>query len=135
MAPVADLHSQTFWEGLRLGKVVVQHCADCGMTFFPHLPNCPECAGRKLSAQTSPGTGTIYSWVRVHRALSDDPVVSLPYAIVTVDLDEGGRIFGRMEPHESASIGATVQAGFVDHGDWTELVFHPRNPRTAGAGR
>jgi uncharacterized protein len=126
-APVADLHSRTFWEGLRVRKIIVQQCSACDLTFFPHLPACPNCGSRELSDRTVSGHGTVYSWVRVHRALSDEPAVDAPYAIVTVDLDEGARLFARMEPHASASIGLEVQAGFIDHDGWTELLFRPRD--------
>jgi uncharacterized OB-fold protein len=132
-APQADLHSASYWEGLRAGKVVVQCCRACGLTFFPHLPTCPRCASREVVDQESGGTGTVYSWVRVHRALSDEPVVDPPYAVVTVDLDGGGRVFGRLEPHDAAGVGLAVRPRFVDHGDWTELVFEPRPIEGAGS--
>ena len=106
-------------------------CVACDLTFFPHLPTCPRCASRDVADQEAGGTGTVYSWVRVHRALSDDPVVDPPYAVVTVDLDGGGRVFGRLEPHDAARIGLAVTPRFVDHGDWTELVFAPREAGTA----
>jgi hypothetical protein len=34
-------------------------------------------------------------------------------------------MFGRIEPHESATIGLAVAGSFVDHEGWTELVFVP----------
>jgi hypothetical protein len=71
----------------------------------------------------------VYSWVRVHRPLSDVPVVEPPYVVATVELDDGCRMFGRIEPHESATIGLTVAGSFVDHEGWTELVFIPVSSR------
>jgi uncharacterized OB-fold protein len=49
----------------------------------------------------------------------------VPYTIATVDLDGGGRIFGRVEPAEAAAIGLAVGPVFVDHDGWTELRFAP----------
>ncbi len=78
-----------------------------------------------MADQVTAGSGTVYSWVRVHRPLSDRPVVAPPYVVATVELEDGCRMFGRIEPQESAAIGLSVGADFVDHGRWTELVFVP----------
>ena len=97
--------------------------------FFPRLPTCPRCGGRRLVDETVSGAGTVYSWVRVHRALGDTPVVEPPYVVATIDLDDGCRMFGRIEPHQSAAIGLAVTPAFVDHDGWTELVFAPGSPQ------
>jgi hypothetical protein len=78
-----------------------------------------------VADQVTAGSGTVYSWVRVHRALSDAPVVEPPYVVATVELDDGCRLFGRIEPQELVAIGMPVSPGFIDHGPWTELVFVP----------
>jgi uncharacterized OB-fold protein len=119
------MHSAVFWEGLGRHEIVVERCSDCARDFFPHLPTCPWCGGRNVIEQVVSGEGSIYSWVRVHRALSDEPVVEPPYVVATIELEDGCRVFGRIEPHEAASIGLAVTPGFIDHGEWTELVFHP----------
>jgi uncharacterized OB-fold protein len=144
--PRPDVHSSAFWDGLRQQRVVVQHCQNCLGDFFPHLPGCPRCASRKLVDRVVSGTGTVYSWVRVDRELSEDSV-PVPYAIVTVDLDVepttgapigpvpavqaeiplACRMFGRLVPHEAAAVGLAVEATFTDHGSWTELLFTPRS--------
>ena len=72
------------------------------------------------------GEGTVYSFVRVHRALTPAMGDDVPYAVATVDLDAGVRMLGRVEPPETARIGARVEPRFVDHGDWTELRFAVR---------
>jgi uncharacterized OB-fold protein len=123
--PEGDLHSDAFWEGLRHRRVVVGRCLDCQRDFFPRLPTCPRCGGRHLVDETVSGSGTVYSWVRVHRPLSETPVVQTPYVVATVELDDGCRMFGRIEPHQSAAIGLAVIATFVDHDGWTELAFAP----------
>ena len=61
----------------------------------------------------------------MHRALSDDPVVAAPYVVATIELDDGCRMFGRIEPHEAAAIGLEVMPRFIDHDGWTELIFAP----------
>ncbi len=143
-APHPDAHSAAFWDGLRRHEVLVQHCGTCGCDFLPHVPACPGCGSRRLSVRPVRGTGTVYSWVGVHRALSADPPVDVPYAIATVDLDTGVsrgsaaprpggsvdriacRMFGRLLPPEAVAIGLAVEPHFIDHDAWAELAFRPR---------
>lgn len=139
--PVPDRHSRPFWEGLARHEVVVARCSACGRTFFPHLPACPWCASGSVAEVVVPGTGVIYSWVRVCRALVPDPAAPPPYVVATVELDTEGaradgdpgccRIFGRLVPHEAAAIGIAVGPSFVARDGWTELVFEPLASRRA----
>jgi uncharacterized OB-fold protein len=65
----------------------------------------------------------VYSYVTAHQAVSPGDDGDLPYTVATVELDEGPRVLGRVEPPLSVSVGAGVQAVFVDHPEWTELRF------------
>src|SRR6267154_199273 len=71
--PDDDLHSAAFWEGLRRREVVVGRCLDCRRNFFPHLPSCPRCGGRRLADQVTAGSGTVYSWFRGRPGVSYTP--------------------------------------------------------------
>jgi len=124
-APTPDQLSEPFWAALADRRVLVQECPSCGARRFPRLPSCPRCAAEGGVDVDVPGTGTVYSFVRVHRALTPASADEVPYAIATVDLDGGGRIFGRVEPAEAVEIGLAVAPRFVDHGGWTELRFTP----------
>jgi hypothetical protein len=121
--PITDLDSEPFWAALRRGAVVVQACDECGRHRFGRVGACPYCGAPGGSDVEIAGTGTIYSFVRVHRALTDAMAGDVPYAVATVDLDGGARMLGRVEPPGAARIGAHVSPVFVDHGDWTELRF------------
>jgi hypothetical protein len=125
-APVADRESAPFWDGLAARRIRLQVCRACGRQRFPRMPSCPYCGEPGGTDVVVPGTGRVYSWVRVHRLLSagaDD--VELPYAVVTVTLDTGPRIVGRLEPADRATVDLPVRPLFVDHGGWTELRFQP----------
>jgi uncharacterized protein len=127
-APVADRESAAFWDGLRERRVVVQACRACGRHRFPRMPSCPYCGEPGGTDVVVPGTGRVYSWVRVHRPLSPavaDAGGELPYAVVTVSLDTGPRLVGRLEPADRAAVDLPVRPLFVDHGGWTELRFQP----------
>jgi uncharacterized OB-fold protein len=123
-APEADADSEGFWAALREHRVVLQRCTACGRVRFPPMPGCPRCGATGCEEAEAGGAGTVYSWVRVHRS-SGEAAGDVPYAVATVDLDEGCRMFGRLEPHAAAAIGLRVGFAFVDHAEWTELRFRP----------
>jgi uncharacterized OB-fold protein len=45
--------------------------------------------------------------------------------VATVELTEGPRLLGRVEPPAPLAIGDRVVSRFVDHATWTELYFEP----------
>ena len=126
-APEADDESRPLWDALSAHRVVVQECRACSRRRLERMPTCPWCGSGKYRDIEVAGTGVVYSWVRAHRALRPGAAEDdLPYAIATVDLDGGGRVFGRLEPPDAAAIGLAVGPRFVDHPGWTELRFSAR---------
>ena len=123
--PEPDVESAAFWAGVTDRRIILQECASCGRRRLPRMPACPYCGASGCADVEVSGTGTIYSWVRVQRDLGSGTGEDVPYTVVTVDLDGGGRVFGRLDPPEAAVIGALVEPRFVTHGDWTELAFGP----------
>jgi uncharacterized OB-fold protein len=73
----------------------------------------------------STGRGLVYSFVTARVAVSPGYVGSLPYSVATVELEEGPRLLGRIEPPSPLAIGDRVVSRFVDHATWTELYFEP----------
>ena len=124
-APTVDEVSAPYWAALAERRVVVQRCGACGRQRFPRLPSCPYCATPGGEDVEITGTGTVYSWVRVERALTPAFDDQVPYTIATVELDGGGRVLGRLEPASSVVIGLPVAPTFFDHPGWTELRFRP----------
>lgn len=126
--PDLDPDNAPFFAALRRHAVVVQECAECGRRRFGRLPACPYCGTPGGADVEVSGEGVVYSFVRVHRALSPAMAHDVPYAVATVDLDAGVRMLGRVEPPEAAAIGLRVGPAFVDHDDWTELRFRVVDP-------
>jgi uncharacterized OB-fold protein len=125
-APEPDVESAAYWEALRAHRVVVQRCTSCMRHRFPPMPACPYCGARGVEQVTVAGTGRIYSFVRVHRALTPAMTGQVPYAVAVVQLDEGPRLIGRVDGDGDAlpaTIDAAVAPRFVDHDTWTELRF------------
>ena len=122
--PRPDADSRCYWDDLAAEHLSVQECASCRRRRFPPMPSCPYCAavGTVIREATA---GTVYSWVTVRRAFQDAFAADVPYTIVTVDLDGGGRIVGRLEPGPAAAASLRVRPHFVHHQGWTEVRFHP----------
>lgn len=123
--PVPDPDSAFYWQGLREHALRVQQCRACDRRRFPPMPNCPYCASPASEIRQASGSGTVYSWVVVHRAFDPAFAKDVPYVLATVDLDGGGRTVGRLEGTETVDFGQRVAAVFTDHADWTELRFRP----------
>jgi uncharacterized OB-fold protein len=121
--PDVDGISAIWWAGLADHRVVVQACPACGRRWAEPVPSCPYCGAVGPTSVEVPGTGAVYSFVRVHRPLTAAMADEVPYTVATVDLDDGGRVIARVEPAEAAAIGARVTPAFVAHDGWTELRF------------
>ncbi len=90
------------------------------------MPSCPWCGATTAAAAESTGSGEVYSWVTVHRPFEDAFAADVPYVVAAVELDEGCRIFGRVDvASDAVHAGLAVEPVFVDHDDWTELRFTP----------
>ncbi|MCU4185935.1 OB-fold domain-containing protein [Acidiferrimicrobium sp. IK] len=124
VGPTPDIDSQFYWDGLARSQLLLQECSSCQKRRFPPMPSCPYCGSTDFEIREAT-KGTIYSWVTVHRAFQPAFAGEVPYTLVTVDLDGGGRIVGRLEPGAAAAAGLHVSPHFVPHEGWTEARFHP----------
>jgi hypothetical protein len=126
LVPEADEESAPFWEALTQGSILLQVCPHCKRRRFPRMPTCPYCGTVGGSNVEAAGTGTVYSWVRVHRPMTPNVAPDeVPYVVATVDLDGGGRMFGRLTDRGEIKIGQRVTPVLVAHEEWTELQFAP----------
>jgi uncharacterized OB-fold protein len=126
----ADGDSIDWWARWRLGHLTAQRCDRCGNLWLPPMPSCPNC-GAPASATLIPlsGRGAMYSWVVVHRALADSFAADVPYAVVSVDLEEGPRVLGRWLGDESElEPGARVESTPFVRDGITLLGFRPAAP-------
>jgi hypothetical protein len=125
-APIPDADTEPYLAALCRHELTLQHCLACGRVRFPPMPACPWCGSAAAEWRAVSGTGHVYSWVGVRRALTPAFESEVPYTIATVELAEGARVFARLDGPEPTIPGAEVEATFVDHPDWTELRFRPR---------
>lgn len=94
--PEVDADSAGFWAGIAAGELRAVVCSSCGRGSFPPIGSCPHCGSTDVRLVASGGRGAVYSWATVHVALDPAFAPDVPYTIVAVDLDEGGRVLGRL---------------------------------------
>ena len=89
--------------------VAVHGCVVCGRVYFRAELECSRCGGALEERRVS-GRGRVYSYTEVHAAPAE---MAAPYLLVLVDLDESGRVLGRLEgmEAESPAVGAPVCFG------------------------
>lgn len=117
-----------FFEGARNGRLVVQKCDACGKLRFPPAVVCAECMSRNLSWVAVSGRGTVYSYTIMHRAYHPAFAGKLPYALVVVELEEGGKITSNVvgiDPHR-LKCGMPVEVTFENITD--EVVLPKFKP-------
>ncbi|MFN8628586.1 MAG: Zn-ribbon domain-containing OB-fold protein [Candidatus Binatia bacterium] len=102
-----------FWDGVRRGELLIQRCAACGQLRHPPRPMCAACQSVHWDTLKSSGRGTIVSFVVVH--YPEFPGFACPYAVATVELEEGTRLVAGMAGVEpgAVSIGMRVRVEFV----------------------
>jgi uncharacterized protein len=128
--PAASMDTLPWWQAAAEHRLVVQRCDTCGRHRHPPSPVCPHCHSWASSFVDHPGTGTIYTFTRVHQPFLPD--LALPYVIAVIDLDglDGIRLVTNVvdaDP-DDVHIGAPVEVVFEDMGP--ELAL-PRARLTA----
>jgi uncharacterized OB-fold protein len=96
---------------LKDGRLMGSACSSCGATSFPPRADCADCLSGEFEYREVSGRGTVYTYSVISAAPTgfDDEV---PYTIVVVDLEEGGRLLAwlgdTIEP-DDLEIGMPVQ--------------------------
>jgi uncharacterized OB-fold protein/acyl dehydratase len=127
--PVLTRDNAFFFEGARLGKLLVQRCSSCGTLRHPPAPSCAACRSLEWDAVESCGRGVVYSFAVVHH-----PQVAgfeYPLVVALVELEEGTRLVADLEGVAPADvrIGMAVEVGFAPLSPEIALpVFRPSAP-------
>jgi len=109
LLPPRTRENATFWEGLRERRLLLPRCAECARARFPIAPVCPYCGATAHAWEPLCGRGTIHSWVRYQRSYLPEFEPLMPYVVLTVELEEGPRIYGLLrDTHSPLPIGAPV---------------------------
>ena len=81
-----------FFAATREGRLVVQRCTACGRRRFPPRDICSGCLGREAEWVASSGRGRVVSFGVMHQVYHPGFAAEAPYAVVLVELEDGGRM-------------------------------------------
>ena len=94
--PSPDGLDAPHWDGLRAGKLLLQHCRQCATWTWSPRPICPACHSFDIGWEPVDPVGTIYSWTRTWQPFAPESTGHLPYVVVLVQLPAAGgrRVLG-----------------------------------------
>ena len=114
--PTPSLESKPYWEFCKQHELRIQRCKNCGR--YRHYPQlmCPHCHSLEVEWVKTSGKGKVYSWAVSHQAFHPGFAQDVPYATITIELEEGVRMVSRMvdTKPEELEIGMPVEVVFED---------------------
>ncbi len=85
-------------QALAQGGIAVARCRACQSRQTMPSERCFECGSPQLEVHLHAGDGLVFAWVVSHYAFREELAGEVPYTVVLVTLEGGGRIHGRLEP-------------------------------------
>ena len=114
--PRGEEFNGEFYRFCREHELRFQRCQDCGT--WRHMPreSCHVCGSFNWTWEPAGGTGRVFSWTVIHRALHPGFADDLPYAATVVELEEGVRVVSQVLdlPLDQLRVGLPVKVVFVD---------------------
>lgn len=109
-----------FWAAAARHELVVQRCR-CGRYRHYPQPLCPGCHSGDWSWAPVSGRGTVYSYTITHRAFHPAWADRVPYAVATIELEEGVRMVSDLPPEDTGQvrIGLPAEVFFDEQGPVT----------------
>ena len=126
--PKPTLETKPYWDACRKHELRIQRCKRCGEYRHYPQPMCPHCYSFEVDWVKVSGKGKVYSWVVCHHAFHPAFAEEVPYAVVTIELEEGVRLISRMvdtKPEELA-IDMPVEVVFEDVNEEVTLPVFKR---------
>lgn len=90
--PIPTEISAAYWGGLKEGKLLIQHCTDCGHWIFFPRRHCDRCWSHAVETREVSGGGVLYTYTLTRIPTLPDFADEMPQALAVVQLDEGVRI-------------------------------------------
>ena len=84
--------TQPFWDATARHELVAAQCTDCGTFRMPPTPFCPCCQSQRITWARLSGSGEIYSYTIVERAILPGMEDHLPYVPTVITLDGAGGV-------------------------------------------
>ncbi len=114
LLPQPTQDTQPYWDGLNAHRLRLQRCADCGKVRHYPRPVCDACWSMRSEWFDASGRGVVHSWTVTHHPFHPGYKPDLPYALVTVDLEEGVRMNAQLRGLDPAElrVGLPVRVDF-----------------------
>ena len=110
--------TEPFWALARQGVLAVHKCSACGHMHFPASQVCRRCLSADQVWEPVSGQGTIWSWIRMHRAYWDGFKSDIPYVVAMIELVEGPMLISNLVGNDKP----------FEIGDRVIAVFEPITP-------
>lgn len=120
--PRQGVYEEPFWHHVAQGELRLQQCTQCSHLRYPPAAMCPKCMSFDAQWQPISGRGKVFAWTVFHRQYF--PQIPVPYAVVSVQTDEGPLLIGNLVHCDIAALrhGMPVRAVFedvaADGGSW-----------------
>lgn len=126
ITPVPTPTSQPFWDGLAEGRVLIQHCQQCGTWVYYPRARCPHCLSDSLEWNEVTGEGTVYTFTVARQPTTPAFAEVVDPVIAVVELDEGVRVTTSLEGVDPAQVrvGMRVSPVFAPAEDGVWLLRH-----------
>ncbi len=117
--PQPSVLTEGYWWAAAEHRLVIQRCDECGA--FRHYPQplCPACLSPQWTWSPVSGRGRVYTFTVTHQAFHPGWAGRVPYAVATVELDEGVRMVTDLpaEDVDRVAVGMPVEVFFEDRED------------------
>lgn len=122
--PEPDADTAPYWDAAREGRLSIPFCEACRTHFFYPRRYCPLCTSEQVGWRDVSGVGRVYSHTVVHKAPVPAFQEEIPYTVGLVELEEGPRIYTRIESTNGrVSIGDKVAVRFQKISDEVTLPY------------
>jgi uncharacterized OB-fold protein len=93
-----------YWQALSAGRLVMQHCQNCGQWHWPAVWRCGECGIWDPEWVDVALEGVVYSWTKTWHRFPGSEGIDLPYVTVLAALPHAGgrRLLGLYDGDEAA---------------------------------
>jgi uncharacterized protein len=138
--PVPDRDDEFFWESLShwggsSDELLLPLCSACQFVWLRPIPACPRCGSVDIARAPQAAVGTVYSWVAVNRALDPAFTHDAPYTVLTVELECGARMIGRLLGDAPPRAGMNVRLELWKSGGVMVPGFRPQEQQEQKAAR
>jgi uncharacterized OB-fold protein len=126
--PRGEHYHVVFYDYCKQHELRFQRCSDCRT--WRHMPreSCRHCGSFNWTWERASGTGKIFSWTVIHRALHPGFNDELPYAAVVVELDEGVRVVSQIIDLDIAALRVDLPVQVVFEDVTPDTTLHKFRP-------